>query len=49
MSETPPVFAQINLIVADMDATLGFYRRLGLGFPTIRANGRREAAPGMPP
>jgi len=29
--ETPPVFAQINLIVADMDATLGFYRRLGLG------------------
>ncbi|MEY2420741.1 MAG: hypothetical protein QOI95_808 [Acidimicrobiaceae bacterium] len=25
----PPVFNQVNLVVADMEATLAFYRRLG--------------------
>jgi uncharacterized glyoxalase superfamily protein PhnB len=25
----PPIFNQVNLVVADMDATLAFYRRLG--------------------
>ena len=33
MSDTGPVFNQFNLIVTDMEATLRFYRRLGL---TIR-------------
>ncbi|MEY2432495.1 MAG: hypothetical protein QOC92_2220 [Acidimicrobiaceae bacterium] len=26
----PPVFNQVNLVVADMEATLAFYRQLGL-------------------
>ena len=30
MSDARPVFDQLNLIVRDMDATLAFYRRLGL-------------------
>jgi catechol 2,3-dioxygenase-like lactoylglutathione lyase family enzyme len=33
MSETPPVLNQVNLVVEDMDATLRFYRRLGLEIP----------------
>jgi catechol 2,3-dioxygenase-like lactoylglutathione lyase family enzyme len=31
VAERRPVFDQVNLVVADMDATLAFYRRLGLG------------------
>jgi len=27
---TGPVFAQLNIVVADMSASMGFYRRLGL-------------------
>ncbi|HEX7168572.1 MAG TPA: VOC family protein [Acidimicrobiales bacterium] len=30
MTDGHPVLDQINLVVADMDATLAFYRRLGL-------------------
>jgi catechol 2,3-dioxygenase-like lactoylglutathione lyase family enzyme len=30
MSEAGPVFNQFNLVVRDMDATVAFYRRLGL-------------------
>ncbi len=30
MAEHRPLFDQVNLVVADMDATLAFYRRLGL-------------------
>jgi len=30
MAADRPVFDQVNLVVADMDATLAFYRRLGL-------------------
>jgi hypothetical protein len=33
MSETAPILNQFNLVVQDMEATLAFYRRLGL---TIR-------------
>jgi len=29
-SDTGPVFAQVNLVVADMAASVAFYRRLGL-------------------
>jgi catechol 2,3-dioxygenase-like lactoylglutathione lyase family enzyme len=29
----PPVFDQLNLVARDMDATLAFYRRLGLEIP----------------
>jgi len=27
---TPPVFNQVNLVVQDMDATIAFYRKVGL-------------------
>jgi catechol 2,3-dioxygenase-like lactoylglutathione lyase family enzyme len=30
----PPAFAQLNLVVADMDASVAFYRRLGLTVDT---------------
>lgn len=30
MADARPVFDQVNLVVGDMDAALGFYRRLGL-------------------
>lgn len=30
MTQTPPLLNQNNLIVRDMDATVAFYRRLGL-------------------
>ena len=30
MSEQRPVFDQVNLVVRDIDATVAFYRRLGL-------------------
>jgi uncharacterized glyoxalase superfamily protein PhnB len=33
MSDSPPVLDQLNLVVRDMDATLAFYRRLGLHIP----------------
>ncbi len=36
MSEAP-VMNQLNLVVADMDATLAFYRRLGLDIPADAA------------
>ncbi len=32
-AESQPTFNQVNLIVADMDATVAFYRRLGLDLP----------------
>jgi hypothetical protein len=39
MSEAPgPVFSQLNLVVADMEASLAFYRRLGLS-PTVTPDG----------
>lgn len=33
MAEAQPVFDQLNVVVRDMDATLAFYRRLGLSIP----------------
>jgi uncharacterized glyoxalase superfamily protein PhnB len=30
MMQTPPILNQLNLIVREMDATVAFYRRLGL-------------------
>ena len=33
MTASSPPFDQVNLIVRDMDATLSFYRRLGLTIP----------------
>jgi catechol 2,3-dioxygenase-like lactoylglutathione lyase family enzyme len=33
MSDSQAVFNQINLVVHDMEATLAFYRRLGLDIP----------------
>ena len=30
MATTPPVFGQLNIVVADMSASVAFYRRLGL-------------------
>jgi catechol 2,3-dioxygenase-like lactoylglutathione lyase family enzyme len=32
MMGSQPVFDQVNLVVSDMDATLEFYRALGLRF-----------------
>ena len=34
MSEAIPVLGQLNLVVSDMEATLAFYRLLGLDIPT---------------
>jgi uncharacterized glyoxalase superfamily protein PhnB len=33
MSKSAPVFKGLNLVVKDMDATLAFYRKLGLAIP----------------
>ncbi|MCH8994769.1 MAG: VOC family protein [Chloroflexi bacterium] len=33
MTDERPVLSQINLVVKDMDATVAFYRRLGLEIP----------------
>jgi catechol 2,3-dioxygenase-like lactoylglutathione lyase family enzyme len=33
MSDTAPLFDQIDLVVRDMEATIRFYRRLGLAIP----------------
>ena len=33
-TDAGPVFAQLNLVVADMAASVAFYRRLGLEFDT---------------
>jgi catechol 2,3-dioxygenase-like lactoylglutathione lyase family enzyme len=33
MSDSQPVLDQLNLVVRDMEATLAFYRRLGLHIP----------------
>jgi catechol 2,3-dioxygenase-like lactoylglutathione lyase family enzyme len=33
MTDPPPVLHQLNLVVRDMDATVAFYRRLGLTIP----------------
>ena len=33
MTEPRPILDQINLVVADMDATVAFYRLLGLDIP----------------
>jgi uncharacterized glyoxalase superfamily protein PhnB len=40
---TGPVFAQLNIVVADMAAALGFYRRLGLS-PTTTPDGAHAEA-----
>ncbi len=52
-SPTQPVFDQVNLVVSDMDATLDFYRALGLEFadPTGEwpaGTGARHAEVTMP-
>jgi catechol 2,3-dioxygenase-like lactoylglutathione lyase family enzyme len=33
MADERPVLDQVNLVVGDMDASLAFYRRLGVDFP----------------
>src|SRR5204862_1474403 len=33
MADERPVLDQINLVVSDMDASLAFYRRVGVDFP----------------
>lgn len=33
MTSPAPIFNQVNLVVADVDATVAFYRRLGLDIP----------------
>lgn len=33
----PPVLGQVNLVVRDMEATVAFYRRLGLTIPDTHA------------
>ncbi len=33
MTEEKPILDQVNLVVSDMEATLAFYRRLGLDIP----------------
>jgi catechol 2,3-dioxygenase-like lactoylglutathione lyase family enzyme len=33
MTDPAPVFAGINIVVADMDASVAFYRRLGIDIP----------------
>jgi uncharacterized glyoxalase superfamily protein PhnB len=42
MPEPPPQFGQVNLVTRDMDATLAFYRRLGV---TVR-EGSSDWPPG---
>jgi catechol 2,3-dioxygenase-like lactoylglutathione lyase family enzyme len=37
MTEPQPAFDQVNIVVRDMDATLSFYRRLGLAVPDARS------------
>ena len=38
MDETPPRIDQINIVVSDMDAAVGFYRLLGLRVPDTMAS-----------
>ena len=38
MGEAAPVLNQFNLVVRDMDATVTFYRRLGLTIPETNAS-----------
>jgi catechol 2,3-dioxygenase-like lactoylglutathione lyase family enzyme len=35
MAEQTPIFDQFNLVVRDMDATVAFYRRLGVEVPDV--------------
>jgi catechol 2,3-dioxygenase-like lactoylglutathione lyase family enzyme len=44
MSDAQPVLDQLNLVVRDMQATLAFYRRLGLDIPD-RAVWRTASGP----
>lgn len=44
MSDTPPAINQLNLVVRDMQATLTFYRLLGLDIPD-RAVWRTNSGP----
>ena len=50
MTDERPVFNQVNLVVKDMDATVAFYRRLGLDIPDTdpgwQAHHRTAAMPG---
>ena len=50
MTRERPVFNQVNLVVKDMDATVVFYRRLGLEIPDTepgwQAHHRTAAMPG---
>jgi catechol 2,3-dioxygenase-like lactoylglutathione lyase family enzyme len=52
MSGQQPVFDQVNLVVADMDASLAFYRQLGLTIPDAGewppGSGARHADATMP-
>jgi catechol 2,3-dioxygenase-like lactoylglutathione lyase family enzyme len=40
MTSARPVLDQINIVVADMDASVAFYRHLGLEFPDVDAEWR---------
>jgi hypothetical protein len=45
MAETGPVFEQVNIVVADIDASIAFYRRLGVSIPDGLAEWPAETAP----
>jgi catechol 2,3-dioxygenase-like lactoylglutathione lyase family enzyme len=40
MPRPRPILDQINIVVADMDASVAFYRRLGVQFPDVDAEWR---------
>jgi catechol 2,3-dioxygenase-like lactoylglutathione lyase family enzyme len=48
MARTPPVLGQLNLVVADMAATVEFYRRLGLTIDDSRSFAAHHLEVAMP-
>lgn len=44
MAETKLLLKQLNIVARDFDATLAFYRRLGLDVPDGHSGGESEAA-----
>jgi hypothetical protein len=44
VTERPaPVFDQVNIVSGDTEASVHFYRKLGLRFPITLSGGRRAA------
>jgi hypothetical protein len=44
MADVVPVLSQLNIVAKDFDATLDFYRRLGVGVPVWRQTYLMERA-----